>query len=155
MSDNETPENMIGLNLPFQHVRQFHDYFGHPAPEAPVLQPLARAKRRADWIDEEAQELRDAGSIKDQADAYIDVIYFALGGLVELGIEPQKLFDIVHRANMGKMHIDDNGRPYVRRREDGKIIKPPNWERDFAPDIRLETEIERQQNERPLEGGKA
>lgn len=40
----------------------------------------------------EASEKQD---IVEQADATIDTIYFALGTLVEMGIEPDELFYIV------------------------------------------------------------
>lgn len=38
--------------------------------------------------------------IVEQADAMIDTIYFALGTLVEMGVQPEQLFDIVQHANM-------------------------------------------------------
>ncbi|PAF16523.1 HAD family hydrolase [Terribacillus saccharophilus] len=77
-----------------------------------------------------------------QADALIDEAYFNNGSFAILGIEPEPLFDIVHQANMGKLH---NG--VAKYREiDGKILKPENWERNFAPERRLKAEIERQAN---------
>jgi len=75
-----------------------------------------------------------------QADALIDEAYFNNGSFTILGVEPEPLFDIVHAANMGKLH---DGVPKYRE-SDGKIIKPENWERDFAPEGKLKTEIERQ-----------
>ncbi|MFP7495390.1 HAD family hydrolase [Terribacillus saccharophilus] len=77
-----------------------------------------------------------------QADALIDEAYFNNGSFAILGIEPEPLFDIVHEANMGKLH---NGVAKYRE-SDGKIIKPENWERDFAPEKRLKAEIKRQAN---------
>jgi predicted HAD superfamily Cof-like phosphohydrolase len=72
---------------------------------------------------EEIQEFLDSRNIYDQADAMIDLIYFALGTLVEMGIPPEELFDAVQEANMNKLWSD--GKP--RFREDGKIIKPEGW----------------------------
>lgn len=77
-----------------------------------------------------------------QADALIDEAYFNNGSFAILGVEPEPLFDIVHQANMGKLH---NGVAKYRE-SDGKILKPENWERDFAPEKRLKAEIERQAN---------
>lgn len=54
----------------------------------------------------------------------IDVIYFALGTLVEMGIEPDELFNIVQNANMSKLFPD--GKPHYN--EIGKVIKPEGWE---------------------------
>ncbi|PAE06352.1 HAD family hydrolase [Terribacillus saccharophilus] len=75
-----------------------------------------------------------------QADALIDEAYFNNGSFTILGVKPEPLFDIVHEANMGKLH---NGIAKYRE-SDGKIIKPENWERDFAPEKRLKVEIDRQ-----------
>jgi predicted HAD superfamily Cof-like phosphohydrolase len=50
-------------------------------------------------------------------------MYFALGTLVEMGIKPEKIFDIVHRANMAKIWPDGT----VHYNETGKTIKPPSW----------------------------
>ncbi|MEM5592941.1 HAD family hydrolase [Niallia circulans] len=76
-----------------------------------------------------------------QMDALIDVEYFNQGSFTIAGVEPFNLFKIVQEANMGKLFND--GKPRYRE-EDGKIIKPPNWEDDFAPEPRLIKEIERQ-----------
>lgn len=76
-----------------------------------------------------------------QIDALVDVEYFNQGSFTIAGVEPFNLFKIVQEANMGKLFSD--GKPRFRE-EDGKIIKPPNWEEDFAPEPRLIKEIERQ-----------
>ncbi|HWJ80151.1 MAG TPA: HAD family hydrolase [Niallia sp.] len=76
-----------------------------------------------------------------QMDALTDIEYFNQGSFVIAGVEPMPLFNIVQEANMAKLFED--GKPRFRE-EDGKIIKPPNWERDFAPEGRLKQEIERQ-----------
>lgn len=49
---------------------------------------------------EEIAEFLVAPDIYEQADAMIDLIYFALGTLVEMGIKPDELFDIIQKANM-------------------------------------------------------
>nr|WP_246005740.1 HAD family hydrolase [Brevibacillus gelatini] len=73
-----------------------------------------------------------------QVDALIDLSYFNHGDFVVMGIKPQRLFDIVQKANMSKLWED--GKPRFRE-EDGKIIKPNGWE---APEPKLKAEIERQ-----------
>lgn len=126
-----------GINAAYKDVHEFHRVFDHPRNVYPTMQPEGRKESRADWIAEEVQELRDAKTLFDGADAYIDIIYFAVGGLVEMGIEPGPLWSIVHRANMAKVQPDGT----VKRREDGKIVKPENW---TAPDELLKAEIRRQ-----------
>lgn len=130
----------MSLDEAFDKVRAFQQAFAHPAPDSPQLIPADRVAARADWLDEEVQEFRDAKNEHEQADAMIDLIYFALGGLVELGVRPARLFDIVHQANMAKLWPD--GRP--RFREDGKIIKPSNW-RDPGEDLIAAIELQTRQ----------
>ncbi|PIH59023.1 HAD family hydrolase [Paenibacillus sp. LK1] len=72
-----------------------------------------------------------------QIDALIDIKYFAEGGLVEASVIPDKIFDIVHNANMQKIFPD--GKPHYN--EVGKVIKPDRWE---APEPKIEEEIKRQ-----------
>ena len=107
----------------FHQVRDFHLLMDQPAPDAPTMQTVDLIERRMNWIDSEQQELRDARTVEDQADAYIDITYFALGGLVELGVIPGELWWLAHNANMAKVWED--GRP--RKMPDGKIIKPAGW----------------------------
>ena len=128
----------MSLDRAWEDVRVFHAAFGHPAPDAPSQLTQETAVRRAAWIEEEAQELREATSIEAQADAFIDVIYFAIGGLVNLGVRPGPLWDIVQGANMAKLWPD--GRPR-HRESDGKVIKPEGWE---DPGPKLAAEIRRQ-----------
>ena len=70
--------------------------------------------------------------IVEEADAMIDVIYFALGTLVEMGIRPDELFEIVQRANMSKLWED--GKPHYNA--EGKTVKPSTW-RDPHDDLRI------------------
>ncbi|MFK3936534.1 hypothetical protein ACI2JA_03330 [Alkalihalobacillus sp. NPDC078783] len=74
-----------------------------------------------------------------QADALTDALYFNQGSFNIIGVRPEPLFDIVQQANMGKLWED--GKPRFRE-SDGKIIKPDNWEIDFAPEGKLKKEIE-------------
>lgn len=127
-----------GLDVAYNHVRTFHRTFGHPAPSIPTVQSDKRRDDRAGFIESECDELRVATTIVDQADAYLDIIYFALGGLVELGIRPHPLFMIVNQANMNKLWQDGKPRydPVTN-----KILKPKGWE---APEPKLAAEVDRQ-----------
>lgn len=72
-----------------------------------------------------------------QIDALIDIKYFAEGGLVEASVVPDRIFDLVHQANMSKIFPD--GEPHYN--EVGKVIKPEGWE---APEPKIEEEVKRQ-----------
>ena len=37
----------------------------------------------------------------------IDLMYFALGTMVEMGLEAEELFDIVQSANMAKLSMEN------------------------------------------------
>lgn len=108
-------------------VKDFHLKFGHPVSEVPVMLHADRVKKRYAWILEEMNEFVEAEDIVEQADAMIDVIYFTLGTLVEMGIEPDEIFEIVHKANMNKLW--DDGKPHYNA--DGKTIKPDTWENPY------------------------
>ena len=133
----------MSINNEFKMVKEFQKAFNNPYAEKPTLMGMERAKKRYDWMLEEIDEFIEATEEKDlveQADAMIDVMYFALGTLVELGIEPEKLFAIVQEANMSKLWED--GKPHFRE-SDGKVIKPPTWKDPHSLTV---AEIERQLN---------
>ena len=116
----------------YNQVKEFHVKFGSPVSETPVLMTTERANFRAGFMLEEVQEFIDSENIYDQTDAMIDLIYFALGTLVEMGVKPKEIFDIVQNANMSKLW--DDGKPHYRE-GDNKVMKPPEWE-DPYPKIK-------------------
>lgn len=59
------------------------------------------------------------------ADAIMDLHYVLSGTSVSFGIPEDRCFEEVHRSNMSKLDKDENGE--IRRREDGKILKGPNF----------------------------
>jgi predicted HAD superfamily Cof-like phosphohydrolase len=113
-------------------VRLFHEKFGHPVADKPTMISKKRALSRAKWMNEEVAEFLVAEDVYEQADAMIDLMYFALGTMVEMGLEPDELFAIVQRANMAKLWPD--GKPHYNPK-DNKVIKPEGWE-DPAPKIK-------------------
>mgnify|MGYP004535226895 CR=1 FL=1 len=115
------------MNKEWEAVKIFHEKFNHPTAEHPRSMEIMRAQKRYKWMKEEIDEFMEAveaHDIVEQADAMIDVMYFALGTLVEMGIKPDALFYIVQDANMSKLWED--GLPHYN--SDGKTIKPSNWE---------------------------
>ena len=129
----------LGIGAAFSDVQRFHRTFDHPAPGQPFKQTNRAARQRGKWIKEEVKELGDAMTLVDQADAYLDIVYFAIGGLVELGVEPSRLWEIVHTANMAKVQPDGSVK---RDPENGnKVVKPEGWE---PPEPKLAAEIHRQ-----------
>ena len=129
----------MSLDDAYLKVRDFHKAFRAPYQDQPGLVERERALARADWMREEIDEFLEAKDVIGQADAMIDLIYFALGTMVEMGVMPDELFDIVHQANMTKLWPDGK----VHYGPDGKVIKHPSWQ-DPAP--KLLQEVERQAN---------
>lgn len=124
------------LNHLSDDVRLFHILFGHPAPLKPGKQSPDLVTRRAKWIRSEVIELETAETITEQADAYLDIIYFAIGGIVELGLKfPQRLWRLVQGANLAKIWPDGS----VQKDEAGKVVKPEGWE---APDEAIANAIQ-------------
>ena len=113
-------------------VREFHEKWGPPVGASPRMLQKSRVLSRGKWMNEEVAEFLVAEDIYEQADAMIDLIYFALGTMVEMGLEPDELFDIVQKANMAKLWPD--GKPHYNPK-DNKVLKPEGWE-DPAPRIR-------------------
>jgi predicted HAD superfamily Cof-like phosphohydrolase len=122
-------------------VKGFHEAFRHPTVDEPSFLNRERLGSRMDWMREEINELAAAETLDDQADAVVDLIYFALGTLVEMGVDGEPLFHIVHNANMQKLWPD--GKPRFRE-SDGKVIKPEGW---LPPEPALREEIARQKNQ--------
>lgn len=126
------------MKTQYQLVKEFHQAFQNPVADAPVMLSSERVAKRAGWLLEEIEEFKDAATLEDQVDAMIDTLYFAYGTLVELGVDPDPIFEIVHRANMAKLFPD--GLPHFHN---GKVIKPDNWQ---APEPKIREEIERQKS---------
>jgi predicted HAD superfamily Cof-like phosphohydrolase len=98
-------------------------------PSTPRLMDTAAVEFIAEMVNDELEELREATDTAEQADALVDAIYYICDTAVRHGMNLDRIFDIVHGANMQKV-VD--GR--VIRRDDGKILKPVGWE-DPAPKL--------------------
>lgn len=115
------------MNRMQQQVLEFHQKFGaHIAERVSVCPDPELTNFRANLIEEEAAEFRDAADLGDvvgMADAIGDILYVTFGAAIALGIDCEPLVDEIHRSNMTKVWPDGS----VRRREDGKVMKPPTY----------------------------
>lgn len=115
------------MNKMQQQVTEFHKAFGHPVAEAPTMIDAELAKKRFDWMHEELDEFAEAilnGDLVKAYDAVLDILYFAVGTAVVMGLDVEAGFDAVHQANMDKLGAD--GKP-IYRDFDGKVQKPEGW----------------------------
>lgn len=79
-------------------------------------------------ITEEYKELLTAQQNQDRVetlDALIDIMVVTAGALHSLGVDCEGAWKEVMRSNFAKI---DPRTGKVQRREDGKILKPANWE---------------------------
>ncbi len=81
------------------------EIIGLPIPDKPTILNFERGEFRLGHLREEMAEIEEAMSdekLEDVTDGLLDLIYVALGTLLEMGIPPGAAFEEVHRANMDK-----------------------------------------------------
>jgi predicted HAD superfamily Cof-like phosphohydrolase len=84
-------------------------------------------------IDEEADELKVAIDNNDQVetlDALIDILVVTIGAIHSMGSDAEGAWKEVMMTNFAKID-HDTGK--VRKREDGKVLKPQGW---VSPDLK-------------------
>ncbi len=111
----------------FEMVQEFHRAFSErKMPEAPELQEVSIEELRMKLIMEEMEEIVDAlhdEDVVNLAKELSDLLYVVYGMADEYGIPIDACFRAVHESNMTKLGSD--GKPVYR--EDGKVIKGPNY----------------------------
>lgn len=112
-------------------VSEFHRAAGAGDPGAPTSPSAAALELREALICEEHGEVLEAferlrsGETDDGALAHLahelaDLLYVTYGTLLACGVDPDGVFRELHRANLHKISGP--------RREDGKQMKPPDFE---------------------------
>ncbi len=90
-------------------------------------------------IDEEHQELLEATLTEDrveQLDALIDILVVTIGAIHSMGANGEGAWKEVMRTNFEKI---DKETGKVRKREDGKVLKPLGWTApELAPFLKKE-----------------
>lgn len=79
-------------------------------------------------IKEEIEELAEAISNDDkveQIDALIDILVVTVGAIHSIGADGEGAWNEVMKTNFAKI---DHKTGKVRKREDGKVLKPDNWQ---------------------------
>ena len=78
-------------------------------------------------INEEHQELLEATLAEDrveQLDALIDILVVTIGAIHSMGADAEGAWKEVMKTNFAKI---DSETGKVRKREDGKVLKPIGW----------------------------
>ena len=105
-------------------VYAFHEKFDLLRHSSPVHLTQRKLDERVECMQEELTEFSTAVQTQDlaaMADALVDLVYFALGTAVMLGLPWVELWDDVQRANMGKV------RGETKRGHRVDVTKPPSW----------------------------
>lgn len=102
-----------------------------PIPERPTILKGKRLEWALKALAEEMVEFEEACEARDvveAADALIDLVYFALGRIIEMGIPPAHVFYAVQQANLSKQRGTLAKRPGSLGHD---AVKPAGWQ---APD---------------------
>ena len=110
----------------FEDVKTFMKTFGQMVRTKPQIPDNKTMQLRFDLIKEELEELEQAmkeKNLKEIADALTDILYVTYGAGYAYGIDLDKCFKEVQRANMSK--LDRDGKPIYN--EKGKVMKGPYY----------------------------
>ncbi|MAH53985.1 MAG: nucleoside triphosphate pyrophosphohydrolase family protein [Pelagibacteraceae bacterium] len=116
----------------FEDVKIFMKTFGQMIRTKPQFPDEKTMQLRFDLIKEELNELEFAmktKNLKEVADALTDILYVTYGAGCAYGINLDKCFKEVQRANMSK--LGEDGKPIYN--ENGKVMKGPNYS---APNLK-------------------
>jgi len=128
-------ENNLKLIDCVNAVAEFHDSFGIPNKYTPLAKVDEKdLNLRYSLMKEENEEYLQAakeGDLTEIADALGDMLYILCGTILTHGLQHKmaEVFQEIQRSNMSKLSTD--GSPVIR--EDGKILKGPNY---FKPNIK-------------------
>ena len=75
-------------------------------------------------IDEEFKELQQAYDMEAELDALVDILVVTIGAIHSAGFDGEGAWNEVMRTNFAKI---DPTTGKVRKREDGKVLKPDGW----------------------------
>jgi predicted HAD superfamily Cof-like phosphohydrolase len=115
-------------------VREFHETFKQENGTEPRLIDENQFSLRYNLMAEENKEYFLACENQDLteiADALGDKLYILCGTILKHGMQDiiERVFDEIHASNMSK--VGEDGKAIIR--EDGKILKGPNY---FRPNLK-------------------
>ena len=113
------------MTNPFNDINKFHAACDQVASKENYNMYL-------DLIKEEFEELQEAVEANDrveQLDALIDILVVTIGAVRAGGFDGEGAWEEVMKTNFAKID-PETGK--VRKREDGKVLKPEGWK---APEL--------------------
>ena len=118
----------------FKDVEKFLRAVGQEVPDRVTLVETAQSALYKKLIDEEYSEFIEAWQADDDVekiDACFDMLWVIIGYMKSRGFDCEGIWNEGSDSNLAKIDPDTG---LVRRREDGKILKPEGWQPpNFAP----------------------
>lgn len=115
------------MSKTFTDVSVFLNAVGQSVPNKPIG-ATSQSDLYKKLIDEEYQEFLEAFYTKDTAeeiDACFDMMWVIIGYMKSRGWDCENIWDEGAKSNLSKI---DPTTGLVKRREDGKILKPEGWQ---------------------------
>jgi len=109
------------MTNPFRDINKFHAACDQLASKENYEMYLTLIKEEF----EELQEAVEANDRVEQLDALIDILVVTLGAVRAGGFDGEGAWEEVMRTNFAKID-PETGK--VRKREDGKVLKPLGWQ---------------------------
>jgi predicted HAD superfamily Cof-like phosphohydrolase len=112
----------------FTDVTVFLKAVGQKVPSEPQSEVSAQAELYKKLIKEEYEEFWEAEAENDaveEIDACFDMIWVIVGYMKSRGWDCESIWDEGAKSNLSKI---DPATGLVKRREDGKILKPEGWQ---------------------------
>jgi predicted HAD superfamily Cof-like phosphohydrolase len=112
----------------FTDVSVFLSAVGQETPSVPQKTVSAQADLYKNLIKEEVTEFWEAEAVSDdveEIDACFDMMWVIVGYMKSRGWDCENIWDEGAKSNLSKI---DPVTGFVKRRDDGKILKPEGWE---------------------------
>jgi len=121
----------------YNDVWEFHEEYGLPTPNGdspldsnPTMLERETALARVGALQEELTELTfalQAGSLHEAADAVLDLIYFAIGTLIQLGFGRPLVDDLWREIQRSNMEKEASYEAHGRGGTPIRLVKPEGW----------------------------
>lgn len=108
------------MTNPFRDQEKFMQACG----QSTTGENIEQYKLYYNLIKEEVQELDESTTMEDDLDALIDILVVTIGAIHSMGADAEGAWKEVMSTNFAKI---DKETGKVRKREDGKVLKPTGW----------------------------
>lgn len=121
------------MNVAAEDVMEFQAEVGHVDGEGVALTTPEIHALYHGFVVEEYKEFMEATDDAHKLQEAMDLIWVTIGYCNSRGWDVPGAWEELYRSNMSKLQVDEvTGQ--LKRRDDGKILKPENWQKpNFSP----------------------